>query len=299
MSRRTPEAATPSAQTAPQLAPLNTVGRDVPRIDALERVTGRATYTRDIRLPGMLYARVLTSPHPHARIRSIDVSRARALPGVRAIITHETHRVVYGCGSIGGGAQYSDEAKDATLHRRYMFDNPVRHVGEAVAAVAAIDRHTAEEAVRLITVDYEELPFVLDVEEALEPGAPQVWPEGNLALDVRNQPRPLGGRQGDPEAGFAAADEVFEDRYTTRSTFGHAYASGPESEPERRRNGPMPLHARCWMAVTVPSRVTPTRRSWTVCQRPCVPSQSSFRDSSSRTGAPASLASVAAMRSKW
>ncbi|HSH75608.1 MAG TPA: hypothetical protein VLA09_08005, partial [Longimicrobiales bacterium] len=87
----------------PQVAPLNTLGRDTRRIDAYERVTGRAEYTRDIRVPGMLYARVLRSPHPHARIRSVDVSRARALPGVRAVITHETHRVVYGSGSIAGG----------------------------------------------------------------------------------------------------------------------------------------------------------------------------------------------------
>jgi CO/xanthine dehydrogenase Mo-binding subunit len=96
-----------------------------------------------------------------------------------------------------------------------MFDNPVRHVGEPVAAVAAVDRHVAEEAVGLITVEYEELPFVLDVEEALEPGAPQLWPEGNIGLNGQNQPNPLGGRQGDPEAGFAAADHVLEDRYTT------------------------------------------------------------------------------------
>ena len=202
-------------QTPPQIAPLNTVGHNVPRIDAVERVTGRATYTRDVRLPGMLYARVLTSPHPHARIVSIDVSRARGLPGVRAVITHETHEVVYGSGSIAGGVQYSDAAKDITLHRRYMFDNPVRYVGEPVAAVAAVDRHVAEEAVRLITVEYEELPFVLDVEEALAPGAPLIWPEGNLALNGRNEARPSGGRQGDPEAGFAAAAQVFEGRYTT------------------------------------------------------------------------------------
>jgi xanthine dehydrogenase molybdenum-binding subunit len=203
-------------QQAPQIAPLQTVGRDVPRIDAVERVTGRATYTRDLTLPGMLYARVLTSPHPHARIVSIDTSRAAALPGVRAIVTHMTHPdIVYGSGSIAGGAQYNDAAKDRTVHKRYMFGNPVRFVGEPVAAVAAVDRHVAEEALGLIPVAYEELDFVLDLDEALEPGAPQVWPEGNIALNGQNQPNPLGGRQGDPEAGFAAADHVLEDRYTT------------------------------------------------------------------------------------
>ena len=91
----------------------------------------------------------------------------------------------------------------------------MRFVGQPVAAVAAVNRHVAEEALELIEVDYEELPFVLDPEEALEPGAPPIWPEGNLALDSANQPRPSGGTSGDPEAGFRAAAQVFEDRYTT------------------------------------------------------------------------------------
>ncbi len=212
-------------QATGPVRPMNTVGHNVPRIDAYERVTGRATYTRDVRLPGMLYARVLRSPHPHARIRGIDVSRAEALPGVRAIITHETHQVVYGSGSIAGGRQYNDAAKDITKHRRYMFDNPVRFVGQPVAAVAAVNRHLAEAALELIEIAYEELPFVLDPEEALEPGAPPIWPEGNLALDYQNQPRPTGGRAGDPEAGFQAADQVFEDRYTT------AFVQDAQMEP--------------------------------------------------------------------
>ncbi len=204
-----------SPQQANQVRPMNTVGHNVPRIDAYERVTGRATFTADRRLPGMLFARVLRSPHPHARIRSIDTSRAGALPGVRAVITHETHEMIYSSGSIAGGRQYSDAAKDVTQHVRYMFDNPVRFVGQPVAAVAAVDRHIAEEALQLIQIDWEELPFVIDAEEALEPGAPPIWPEGNLALDFANQARPSGGTSGDPEAGFASADQVFEDRYTT------------------------------------------------------------------------------------
>ena len=204
-----------SRQASQQVGPMDTIGRNIPRIDAYERVTGRATYTGDVRLPGMLYARVLPSPHPHARIRSIDVSKAEALPGVRAVVTHETHELIYSSGSIAGGRQYNDAAKDITQHVRYMFDNPVRFVGQPVAAVAAVNRHVAEEALQLIEIDYEELPFVLDPEEALEPGAPPIWPEGNLALDFENQPRPSGGTSGDPEAGFRAADQVFEDRYTT------------------------------------------------------------------------------------
>jgi CO/xanthine dehydrogenase Mo-binding subunit len=91
----------------------------------------------------------------------------------------------------------------------------VRFVGQPVAAVAAVDRHVAEEALQLIEVDYEELPFVLDTQEALAPGAPAIWPEGNLALDYENEPRPMVTRAGDLENGFAAADQTFEDRYTT------------------------------------------------------------------------------------
>ena len=200
--------------TAP-VRPMNTVGHNVPRIDAYERVTGRATYTRDVRLPGMLYGRVLRSPHPHARIRGIDVTKAAALPGVRAVATHENAKVVYGSGSIAGGGQYNDELKASTKHRRYTFDNLVRFVGEPVAAVAAVNRYVAEEALELIEVDYEELPFVIDPEEALEPGAPLIWPEGNLSLDAENEPRPRESRKGDVEAGFQAADQVFEARYKT------------------------------------------------------------------------------------
>ena len=202
-------------QATEPVRPMDTVGHNVPRIDAYERVTGKATYTRDVRLPGMLYARVLPSPHPHARIRGIDVSKAEALPGVRAVATHENARVVYGSGSIAGGRQYSDDMKAITKHRRYTFDNLVRFVGQPVAAVAAVNRYVAEEALELIEVDYEELPFVIDPEEALEPGAPPIWPEGNLALDAENEAKPATRREGDVEAGFQAADRVFENRYTT------------------------------------------------------------------------------------
>ncbi len=88
--------------------------------------------------------------------------------------------------SIAGGIQYSDEVKKVTKQRRYAFNNPVRFVGEPVAAVAAVNRHVAEEALALITVDYEVLPFVLDMNEALKPEAPKIWPEGNLALNNRD-----------------------------------------------------------------------------------------------------------------
>jgi len=194
---------------------MKTVGHDTTRIDAVERVSGRAKYTADVMLPGMLYARVLRSPHPHARITRIDASRAKALPGVKAIVTHENCQVVWGAGSISGGAQYNDEIKKVTKHRRYAFNNPVRFVGDPVAAVAAVDRHTAEDALQLIAVEYEPLPFVLDPEEALKPDAAKIWPEGNLSPTARNEFQPIGQKRGSVDAGFKAADRVFEDRYST------------------------------------------------------------------------------------
>ena len=198
-----------------RVSPLTTVGPATARVDAVERVTGRATYTADVRLPGMIYGRVLRSPHPHARVRSIDVSKARALPGVKAVITDETTPLVWGAGSVSGGRQYDDRVKAITMHRRHLFNNPVRFVGDPVAAVAADTRHIAEVALRLIEVDYEELPFVLDPEAALEPDAVTIWPEGNLSPDVENRFEPMTTRRGDVEAGFRAAEHVFEDRYST------------------------------------------------------------------------------------
>jgi putative selenate reductase molybdopterin-binding subunit len=194
---------------------LHTAGHPTPRIDALERVTGKGIYTADVHLPGMLYARVLRSPHPHARIKSIDVSKAAALPGVKAVLTHENCKVWWGAGGIAGGLQYNDPAKKITKQRRYAFNNPVRFIGEPVAAVAAVDRHLAEEALAHIEVEYEVLPFVLDPEEALKPGAVQLWPEGNLSLNTQNEAKPMGLKRGNIQDGLTASDHVFEDRYST------------------------------------------------------------------------------------
>src|SRR5579871_4683155 len=180
---------------------LNTVGHPTSRIDAQKRVTGTATYTGDLRLPGMLYARVLRSPHAHARIKRIDVSRAQALPGVKAILTHENCDVVWSSGDM--------------RNKRYLFNNPVRFAGDAVAAVAATDRHIAEEALHLIAVDYEVLPFVLDPEEALKSGAPEIQAGGNLSANAQGRHEPDTTRHGNLEEGFRAADQVFEDRFTS------------------------------------------------------------------------------------
>jgi putative selenate reductase molybdopterin-binding subunit len=206
-------------------APLKTLGKPTPRIDARERVTGKGTYTGDVQLPGMLYARVLRSPHPHARIRGIDTSKAAAMPGVKAILTNENCKVVWGAGGVAGGVQYNDQIKKITRQRRYAFNNPVRFVGDPVAAVAALDRHTAEEALRLIQVDYEVLPFVLEPEDALKPEAPRIWPEGNISLDNENKADPMTQRRGNVEQAFRNAAQVFEDRYST------AFVHNAQMEP--------------------------------------------------------------------
>ena len=117
---------------------LKQIGNSVARIDALERVTGRANYTADVYLPDMITARVLRSPHPHARILSIDVSKALAMAGVHAILTHENCDVVWTTGD--------------KRNKRYLFNNPVRFVGDPVAAVAAENRNLAEEAMAKIKV---------------------------------------------------------------------------------------------------------------------------------------------------
>src|SRR6185436_9290196 len=134
-------------------------------------------------------------------------------------------RVVWGAGSIAGGQQYNEEVKKITKQRRYAFNNPVRFAGDPVAAVAAVNRHTAEEALLRIEVEYEVLPFVLDPEEALKPDAVQIWPEGNVSLDNQNQAKPMTQVRGKVDDGFRASDHVFEDRYTT------AFVHNAQMEP--------------------------------------------------------------------
>ena len=180
---------------------LKSVGNSQPRMDALIRVTGKATYTGDVMLPGMLYARVLRSPYPHARVRKVDVSKAAALPGVKTILTRDNCDVIWGSGD--------------RRNKRYLFNNPARFAGDPVAAVAAVDRHTAEEATRLIDVEYEPLPFVLDQEDALKSDAPEIHEGGNLSPNDKGERKADVYRRGNPEEGFAAADVIVEDRYTS------------------------------------------------------------------------------------
>lgn len=150
-------------------AELKVVGRRLPRVDARERVTGQAVYGADLRLPGMAHARILRSPHAHARIRSIDVSRAVALPGVLAVVTAADFPPLPMGASIPMGQTGYDMWGVAEIN---MARDNVFWVGQPVAAVAAKDLHVAAEALALIGVDYEVLEPVVDLAAALAPDAP-------------------------------------------------------------------------------------------------------------------------------
>lgn len=175
------------------------VGKAVPQVTALEKVQGRALYTGDLKLPGMLHAKVLRSPYPHARILRIDSRAAAALPGVKAVVTGaDTPARMWGV---------------AHKQQRVLACDKVRFAGEEVAAVAAVSEDIARDALDLIEVEYEELPALLDPERALEADAPQVHDgHGNLVKEIHIA-------RGDVEAGFAAADLVHEDTYALHSQY--------------------------------------------------------------------------------
>jgi xanthine dehydrogenase molybdenum-binding subunit len=179
------------------------IGHSVKRVDLLGKVTGTAQYAGDIQLPGMLHARTLRCKVAHAHIRRIDTTRALALAGVKAVLTHENVPRVLHAGSPH--PRSSSLAAD-----QYILDRKVRYWGEGVAVVAATTEEIAEAALDLIDVDYEPLPAVFTVEDALAPGAPllhEVGPGGNLVIP------PFRVTRGDIERGFAEADLIVEGEY--------------------------------------------------------------------------------------
>ncbi len=145
---------------------VNPVGKSVPRIDGKGIVTGQAKYVFDVSFPNMLVGKMLRSPHPHARILSIDTSKATALPGVKAIVTaKDTHLIKFGS---------NEYFFPHTVDQQALEVDKVRYIGDEIGAVAAVDEETAEEALKLIDVKYEVLPAVFDMVEAMKPGAPQI-----------------------------------------------------------------------------------------------------------------------------
>jgi len=173
-------------------AEFRIIGKPQRRLDAFDKVTGRMKYTSDYSLPGMLHLKALRSPYPHARIVSIDAQRARALPGVRLVLTQK------------------DFASVTWIPPQPAMSDVARFVGDEIAIVAAKDEETAIEALALIEVKYQPLAFVIDPEEALKPNAPKIFPQGNL---IGGKPVVLS--RGSIEKGFAEADLVYEARYST------------------------------------------------------------------------------------
>ncbi|MGD9092175.1 MAG: molybdopterin-dependent oxidoreductase, partial [Anaerolineales bacterium] len=187
------------------------VGKSLVKVDAEKLVRGRPVFTDDVKLEGMLYGSLLTSPYAHARIKSIDASRARALPGVHAVLTHkDLPRIKY----ASGGQSYPQPLP----YDQVCLDNKVRHEGDRVAVVAAETLELAEEALRLIDVEYDLLPVVLDPEEAMRDGAPVIHDEPDtegIHDPQHNIVHYIEAEVGDVEAAFAGAAHVFEGEYRT------------------------------------------------------------------------------------
>ncbi len=212
---------------------FNIVGKDIPRADGRAKVTGTAIYTDDIKLPGMLYGRILRSPLAHARILHIDTKKAKALPGVKCVITGEdTPKIKYGNWRLFPNTQ--DEYPLAV--------DKVRFIGDEVAAVAAVDRDTAEEALDLIRIEYEELPAVFDTDAALKKGAPLIHEAspGNISLDRKIS-------YGDIKKGFAESDYIREDVFTVHAV-SHAYLEPCSTVAQCDLDGRITL----WTSTQVP-----------------------------------------------
>jgi CO/xanthine dehydrogenase Mo-binding subunit len=177
------------------------VGRSIARVDGLDKVTGKAKFTGDLNVPGMLHGKILRSPFPHARIRNIDAAKAEALPGVVAVLTSKD----------------ISDTKPFYSGRPVIALEKVRYIGEPVAAVAAEDMRIADEALALIQVDYEELPAAIGIEGALAGGAPLVHDDapGNICGHERVE-------KGDIKQGFAEAEEIFEDTFTFPMVYHYA-----------------------------------------------------------------------------
>lgn len=178
------------------------IGKRIPRIDGPQKATGEARYTVDIHLPDMLHAKILRSPLPHARIVSIDKSRAEKIKGVKAIIT----------GKDAWGIRHGFVETPRYPADQYCLANDrVRYIGEEVAAVAAIDEDTAIEALDAIKVEYEELPSVFDIFEAIKPDAPEIHPDE--LPDLTEPYKNIGGRCANS---FGDIDKAFKDAYLVK-----------------------------------------------------------------------------------
>jgi CO/xanthine dehydrogenase Mo-binding subunit len=187
------------------------IGKRTVRPDGAEKVTGRAAYAADTTMPGMIWGKVLRSPHPHARIRSINTSKAEGLPGVKAVVTAKDIVDFPIDKSVMLGIQDM-----RWMCRNVMAREKALFAGHPVAAVAATTEKIAAEACKLIEVDYEVLPWVIDVEEAMKPDAPILHDFMKFEGKPSNIAGTLEHKLGDVEKGFAEADVVIERSFRTK-----------------------------------------------------------------------------------
>jgi putative selenate reductase molybdopterin-binding subunit len=201
--------APPLVVTPPEVLALKTVGKPEPKVDAVKLAAGKPVYTDDIEMRGILHAALLTSPHAHARITHIDTSKAKALPGVHAVLTYkDIPRVYY----ASGGQSYPNPKP----YDQVSLDHKVRHVGDRVAVVAAETPEIARKALSLIDVEYQVLPAVFDPIEAMQPGAPLIHDDPNVEGihdRTRNIVHHIHAEVGDAHAEWAKATRVFEGEY--------------------------------------------------------------------------------------
>src|SRR5947208_2726532 len=199
-------------------ASLKVVGTRPIRPDGVDKVTGRAAFGADMTMPGMLWGKVLRSPHAHARIRSIDTSRAAALPGVKAVVTAaDFPEIPSEEAFVGEGPMnFRDLSYNCMARGKVLYD------GHAVAAVAATSPAIAEEALDLIEVQYQVLPYVIDVEDAMKPDAPVLHDDlFTQGVDPKpSKPSNIAKRitfaKGDAAAGFKDAEVIIERSYTSQ-----------------------------------------------------------------------------------
>jgi len=221
---------TTAHQVSEQPTAYRVLGTRPIRHDGLDKVTGAAKYGADLHLAGMLHGMILRSPHAHANIRAIDTSKAAALPGVRAIATSADFPIMQ-----TGGIDFANvRGNPRMIAENVLAQSKVLYQGHAVAAVAATSRHLAEEALQLIEVDYEILPTVLTLHEALKPDAPLLHEGMTTRFRVERFargedtgiPSNIAGhiqhKLGDVEAGFAQADVIVEREFKTESVH-HGY----------------------------------------------------------------------------
>lgn len=201
----------PLVLTPSNMEPLRIVGKPEIKVDGNKLAKGKPAFTDDIYIKDMLYGELLTSPHAHARIKNIDTSKALALDGVHAVMTYkDVPRVKYAT----GGQSYPQPLP----FDQVSLDDKVRHVGDRVAIVAAESRKIAQKALRLIDVEYEVLPAVLDAEEAMQEGAPVIHDEEDTEgiFDAKhNVIYHIEAEVGDLEQAFSNADHVFNGEFRT------------------------------------------------------------------------------------